>query len=183
MKLAAIDRPRSWLVRVIYWMARRQLGAVPSAFKVIYARAPKLSFATYQIAQTLEKRLSLEAELVLLVTTQSSLINGCTFCADLHMAQAVQARIGLDKFRALPEYATSPDFSEREKAALAYTEEVTRTRNASQASFDALRKHFSEREIVELTWLNAIGNFFNLMAVPLELESDDLLPLALERSR
>ncbi len=36
--------------------------------------------------------------------------------------------------------------------------------------------------IVEITWLNALGNFFNLMAVPLQLESDDLLSLALERS-
>jgi hypothetical protein len=40
---------------------------------------------------------------------------------------------------------------------------------------------FSEREIVEITWLNALGHFFNLMAVPLQLESDDLLLLALER--
>ncbi len=36
--------------------------------------------------------------------------------------------------------------------------------------------------IVEITWLNALGSFFNLMAVPLQLESDDLLSLALERS-
>jgi AhpD family alkylhydroperoxidase len=183
VKLAPIERPRSWLVRLAFWMARRRLGAVPTPFKVIYARAPKLLFATHQIAQTVDRRLSLDEELVLLVTTQSSLLNGCGFCADLHMAEAVRARLGLEKFRALPEYAASATFSDRERAALAYTEEVTRTRRASQASFDALRKHFSEREIVELTWLNAIGNFFNLMAVPLELESDDLLALALERAR
>lgn len=182
MKLAPIEKPDSWLVRIAHWMARRRFGAVPTAFKVIYTRAPKLSFATYQIAQTLEKRLSLEGELVLLVTTQASFLNGCSFCADLHMAQAVQAKLGLEKFRALPEYATSPVFSEREKAALAYTEEVTRERRASDERFETLKKHFSEREIVELTWLNAIGNFFNLMAVPLEIESDDLVSLALERA-
>ncbi len=182
MKLAPIERPDSWLVRIAYWMARRQFGAVPSAFKVIYARAPKLSFSSYQIAQTMEKRLSLEEELVLLVTTQGSFMNGCSFCADLHMAQAVQAKLGLEKFRALPEYATSSVFSEREKAALAYTEEVTRDRRVSDARFETLRRHFSEQEIVELTWLNAIGNFFNLMAVPLEIESDDLVSLALKRA-
>ena len=41
----------------------------------------------------------------------------------------------------------------------------------------------SEKQIVEVTWLNAIGNFFNLMAVPLQLESDDLTALALRRAQ
>ena len=45
-----------------------------------------------------------------------------------------------------------------------------------------LRAHFSEREIVEITWLNAIGNYFNLLAVPLALESDDVVSLALKRA-
>ena len=71
---------------------------------------------------------------------------------------------------------------EKERAALAYTEEVTRTRDASDATFEALRAHFDDTEIFELTWLNAVGNYFNLMAVPLGLESDGLLELALERA-
>ncbi len=179
MRLEPIEKPRGLFLRLLYWLSRRQLGGVMSPLKVIYARAPKLAWSAGVIARTDEKGLSLPPELRLLITTQSSLLNGCTFCADLHMAQAVQARVGLERFKALPDFASSPLFSERERAVLAYTEEVTRRRSASDAVFEALRKHASEQEIVEITWLNAVGNFFNLMAVPLGLESDGFTELAL----
>jgi AhpD family alkylhydroperoxidase len=182
MRLEPIEKPRGLLLRIAYWLSRRQLGGVMSPLKVIYARVPKLAWTSVVIARTAEKGLSLEPDLRLLITTQSSLLNGCTFCADLHMAQAVQARLGLERFKALPDFATSPLFSERERAVLAYTEETTRRRNVSPAVFEALRKHASEKEIVEITWLNAVGNFYNLMAVPLELESDGFTALALRRA-
>ena len=178
MRIPPVTKPRNWIARIAFWMARRQLGKVPSGFQVIYGNAPSLLRATYEITQTTEKRLSLDPELVLLVVTQSSLINGCTFCADLHEAQAIQRKLGMERFRDLPEFRTSPNFSESERVALAFTEEVTRERKASDATFEALRAHFSEREIVELNWLNAIGNFFNFQAVGLELESDGLAELA-----
>ena len=181
MRLAPIEKPRGLLMRLAYWLSRRQLGRVMSALTVIYARSPAVAWPGVWIARAVERGLSLEPELRLLVTTQSSLLNGCAFCADLHMAQAVQARIGLEKFKALPDFETSPLFSERERAVLAYTAEVTRQRSASDVVFETLRKHCSEQEIVEITWLNAIGNFFNLMAVPLQLESDDFTALALRR--
>lgn len=49
----------------------------------------------------------------------------------------------------------------------------------SDATYGELAKHFSEREIVEIVWANAVGNYFNLIAVPLGLESDGLAELAL----
>lgn len=180
-RLEPIEEPPSLMMRFAYWMSRRQLGAVMSPLKVGYARAPRIGQVGYSIVRTMDK-LSLDRELVLLVATQSSLINGCAFCADLHHAQAVREKIGLEKFRELEKFADSPRFSEKERAALAYTEEVTRTRDASDATFEALRAHFDDTEIFELTWLNAVGNYFNLMAVPLGLESDGLLELALERA-
>ena len=183
MRLEPIEKPRGILMRVAYWLSRRQLGRVMSSLKVIYARAPAIAVPGFWIVRAMEGKLSLEPELRLLITTQSSLLNGCTFCADLHMAQAVQAKIGLAKFRALADCETSPLFSERERAVLAYTAEVTRRRTVPDAVFEQLRKHVNEQQIVEITWLNAIGNFFNLMAVPLELESDDFTGRALARLR
>lgn len=180
MRLAPIERPESLLVRIGYWLSKRQLGAVMSPMKVIYARAPRLLRTSRSIYRAIEA-LSLDPALRLLVMTQSSLLNGCAFCADLHRAQAIAARLGRERMRDLADFAQSPHFSERERAALAYTEEVTRQRKASDATFERLRAHFGEQEIVELTWLNAIGNFFNLMAVPLELESDGFEQRALRR--
>ncbi len=182
MRLVPIERPSNLLLRIAYWLSRRQLGGVMSPLKVIYARAPHLAGTSFWIHRAMQK-LSLDPALRLLIATQSSLLNGCSFCADLHRAEAVQAKLGRERFRDLQDPAQSSHFSERERAALAYTEEVTRSRKASDATFERLRAHFSEREIVELTWLNAIGNFYNLMAVPLELESDGFEEIALQRSQ
>jgi alkylhydroperoxidase family enzyme len=93
----------------------------------------------------------------------------------------VRERLGVEKFLALDAWRDSPAFSESERAALAYCEEITRNRNVADATFAELAKHFDEKQIIELTWVNAIGNFFNLMAVPLGLESDGLAELALRR--
>ncbi len=183
MRLEPIEKPQGLFMRIAYWLSRRQLGRVMSSLKVIYARAPAVAWPMLWTVNAMDRSLSLEPELRLLITTQSSLLNNCTFCADLHMAQAVQARLGLEKFNALPGFETSALFSERERAVLAYTGEVTRTRNASDAVFEGLRKHCNEKQIVEITWLNAVGNFFNLMGVPLQLESDDFTAIALRRAQ
>ena len=88
----------------------------------------------------------------------------------------------LDKFDALPEYRTSPLFSERERAALDYVDEATRNKRVSDATFDALRPHFNDREIVELTWLNALENYYNLINLPLGIGSDGLCAIAQRRA-
>jgi len=54
-------------------------------------------------------------------------------------------------------------------------------KRVSDATFDALRRNFSEAEIVEITWLNAIHNYYNLINIPLEIESDDLCAIAQAR--
>jgi AhpD family alkylhydroperoxidase len=182
MRIPPIDEPRGPVLRFGYWLMRRQLGKVPDAFKVIYGHAPHLAIPSAAILRTMEKKLALDPELKLLVTTQSSLINGCAFCADLHEAQAIQARMGMKRFRDLPEFRTSPHFSASERAALTFTEEMTRERKVSDATFEALRAHFDQRQIVELAWLCAIGNFYNLEAVALGLESDGLAELAERRA-
>jgi AhpD family alkylhydroperoxidase len=169
-------------VRIGYAVARRRFGKVPTPFKVAYARAPKLAAISFRVARVLERGLSLDPALVQLVMLRSSQMNGCGFCADLHLAEAVRGRLGVEKFRALDAWRDSPAFTEPERAALAYCEEITRNRTVTDATFAELAKHFGEKQIVELTWVNAIGNFFNLMAVPLGLESDGLAELALRRA-
>jgi len=183
MRVPPVPKPPSVLVRIAYRLARRRLGKVPSAFQVIYGNAPHLARPSYTIARTLEKKLSLPDDLTLLVTTQSSLLNGCSFCADLHRAQAIRAELGMERFRDLLEFRTSPGFSAAECAALTFTEEITRERKASEATFEALRSHFDDRQIVELAWLNGIANFFNLEALALGLASDGLAELASPSAR
>jgi len=182
MRVPPVTKPRSWIVRVAYWMTRRQFGRTPTPFQTIYGNAPHLSLPSWAVGRVLDGKLSLDHDLVLLVTTLTSLHNGCTFCADLHRAQAVQAKLGMERFRELADFRTSARFDPSERAALAYADEVTRERKCSDATFEALRPHFDDRAIVELAWTVGIGNFYNLMAVGLDLESDGLERLALERT-
>ena len=113
--------------------------------------------------------------------TRAAMLNRCEFCEDIAKAQAVQQKIGLEKFQDLDSYARSSAFSDREKAALAYVDEATRQKQVADPTFDELRKHFSEREIVEITVLNAIENFYNLINIPLDIPSDGLLEIAQKR--
>jgi alkylhydroperoxidase family enzyme len=180
MRLPPVD-PRNPLLRLGFWLVRRRLGKVPSAFRVIYARRPAFALHTLHLVRTMEKGLHLGHELPLLVTTYTSMQNGCSFCQDLHLAQAVQAKLGLEKFRALREHRTHPAFSESERAALAYVEEVAEKGRCGDATFEALRACFDERQIVELTWLNAACTFLNRLATPLEIGSDHFSDALLAR--
>ena len=71
-------------------------------------------------------------------------------------------------------FEESDRFSDREKALLSYVKEVTLTKNSSDTVFDRLRQYFSDKEIVEITWVNASENYFNLLAKPMGLDSDNL---------
>jgi alkylhydroperoxidase family enzyme len=77
---------------------------------------------------------------------------------------------------------STPLVSVRLSAALAYVEEATRHKRVSDATFEELRKHFDEREIVEITWLNAVENYYNLLNVPLEIDSDGFCAFAEARA-
>lgn len=181
MRLTPVDRPRNPLVRLAYWISARQFGKVIMPMKVIYARKPRLLRIAAQIQRTMEGGLSLDPSLRLLVQVQAARMNFCVFCEDLALANAVQRRIGLERFRALDDFRTSPLFSEPERAALAFVEAATRDRQVSNDTWQALRQHFSETEIVELTWVNAAENYFNLQAHVLGIGSDELLALATAR--
>ncbi len=181
MRLSALEQPPTLVARIAYWMSRRQLGVVATPFKVVYARVPALFRLGYQLVQVERKGLSLDASTRHLVKAWVSMSNGCTFCVDVAKAMAALEHMSLDKVQALPEWATSPLFDDRERAALAYVDEANRTKHVSDATFARARTHFSDREIVELTWLNAVENYYNLLNLPLEIEEDGLCAIAQKR--
>jgi alkylhydroperoxidase family enzyme len=182
MRLEPIEKPKGLMMRIAFWMTRRQFGKVMTPMKVLYPRVPEMIKFSYEIVKFETKGIRLEHGLHYLVVMLASQINGCGFCMDLARAMAIREQLGMEKFNALSEYRTSPLFSERERAALAYVEEATRHKRVSNATFEVLRKHFSEREIVEITWLNALENYYNLINLPLEIESDGFCAIAEARS-
>src|SRR6266536_3728542 len=84
---------------------------------------------------------------------------------DIRHAVGVKAGIPDDKLAALETYAESPEFSEREKAALAFAEAITRDDQAmSDECWDRVRAHFSEAETVELTFVVGYQTFASKFA-------------------
>lgn len=177
MRLEPVERPAGALLRLAYRISLRQFGKVLSPLKVIYARKPRLLPLALHMARTMEHGLSLDPALRLLVQVQASRANGCAFCEDLALAQAVRAKLGGERFAALDGFRTSDAFTPRERAALAFTEEATR-RHVSPEAWAEVRRHFTDAEIVELAWVNAAENYFNLQAHALGIGSDELVRAA-----
>ena len=182
MRIQPLEQPPTLLTRIAYWGSRWMLGKVMTPMKVVFARVPSALFGHLQIVRALDGKLSIDPELRLLLQTMTAGINRCGFCLDIGRAMAVRRHGDLDKVLAVASYRTDARFTPRERAALAYVEEATRNKQVSDATFAALREHFDDKQIVEITWLNAVENYFNLINVPLEIESDGLCAIAERRA-
>jgi len=178
LRLAPLDRPRGLLLRLFNWLMRRRLGKEMMPARVIYARFPGLLWRSLPFYHLMERGLGLPRSLRHLIEVRVSVLNGCTFCEDLHRANAGLGR----ENDALPLDGTSEDarYDARQRAALRYVEEIARG-GVTDAGFAALRAQFSEREIVELTWLQAFTTYLNRLAVPLGIGSDGFCELQARR--
>jgi len=173
MRLAPIEKPPSLLGKLLDAGVRRMLGRSITPSQVVYNRVPaawRISLA-FQLFEMFGSKLP--EELRLLVTTRVAQRNGCAFCQDIKRARAIRERLGTTKFDALDGWRSSDLFSPRERAALAFVEEATDSKRVGDATFAELARHFDEREIAELTLLNAIENFYNLMNLSLGIDASD----------
>lgn len=171
-----IEHPRNFMLKLAYWYSKKRMGKVITPMKVILARFP----GTLKLARELIKvyeHVGLDKELALLIKTYVATLNGCAFCVDIAKADARDHKIETKKFDDLLHFDGSSAFNTSEKAALFYAEEVTLTKQTSDATFDRLRNYYSEREIIEITWLVASEHYYNLMNRPLNIGSDELCEL------
>jgi alkylhydroperoxidase family enzyme len=91
---------------------------------------------------------------------------------DINASRGMRAGATEDKIKAVAEAATSPLFSESERAALAYAEAMTITgQRVSDDLFTRVRRHFSEAQVVELTAAVAVENFRSKFNVALGIEA------------
>jgi alkylhydroperoxidase family enzyme len=142
------------------------MGTVVSPMKVVQARFPESLRLAYEM-RALEERLVIDDALRIRLKRHVAVRNGCTFCTDLADAQA-------EDTDGVAPGEDAPPSSERLRTALDYATAVTDTVSVDAPTFERLRAHFSEREIVEITWLCATENYYNRMAVPLGIGADGL---------
>ncbi len=131
--------------------------------------AQKLSAEPQRALLALEKYVAscgLERSLRELVKIRASQINGCAYCIDMHTKDARAAGETEQRIYALNAWRETPFYSERERAALAWTEAVTNIAGGvSDAVYEEARRHFDEQELVDLTWAVAAINAWNRMAI------------------
>ncbi len=176
--LPPIEHPASPILKLVYAMSRRQFGKVMTPLKVFVARMP-LAFGMFsgKIAK-LDKKLELPAETQMLVRERVARLNVCLFCIDIGRSFVIKAKMNEAKFDALDDYAKSPLFSDAERALLDYVTELTRDKQINPATFERLRRSWSERAICEIVWLVASEHFYNMTNIGLNIHSDMLCDIS-----
>jgi AhpD family alkylhydroperoxidase len=117
--------------------------------------------------ETYIAKCGLEKPLIELVKMRASQINGCAYCLDMHSKDARRHGESEQRLYLLDAWRESPLYSPRERAALAWTEAVTRIADthAPDAAYEDMRQHFSEKEAVDLTVLIGTINLWNRLAI------------------
>ncbi len=112
----------------------------------------------------------LEHGLLHLLEVRASQMNGCAFCMDMHATAALEGGESERRLNLLAAWREAPLFSPRERAALAWTEALTDLgrHGADDALYAATREHFTEQEMVDLTYAIALINAWNCLGVGLQ---------------
>lgn len=110
---------------------------------------------------------SLEPALVALVEIRASQINGCASCINLHASQAREKGETEQRIYLLSAWREAPCYTDRERAALAWTEALTRMSegHTHERAYEALKAQFTEAEQVKLTLMINVINGWNRIAV------------------
>ena len=135
--------------------------------RIDYAQvAPDSVKALYGL-ENYVKQSGLEPGLLDLVKTRVSQINGCAYCLDMHTKDARARGEAEQRLYALDAWHETPFFSERERAALAWAETVTRVAetHVPDEAFEHARQHFTEKELVDLTLAIVAINGWNRLAI------------------
>jgi AhpD family alkylhydroperoxidase len=131
------------------------LRAAPDAYKAM------VSLENYL------RQSGLESSLLNIVRMRASQINGCAYCIDMHSKDARAAGETEQRLYELDAWRETPFYSDRERAALAWTEAVTLVNQSHVPDdvYEFVRKHFSEKELVDLTMAVVQINAWNRFAI------------------
>ncbi|UTD29386.1 carboxymuconolactone decarboxylase family protein [Bradyrhizobium sp. WD16] len=132
--------------------------------------APKVAPKMYQAMVELEGKVrdsGLEASLIELVKTRASQINGCAFCIAMHTRDAITDGEDPMRLYLLDAWHEAPCYTDRERAALAWTDALTlvAATHAPDADYEALKAQFSDEDQVKLTMLICTINAWNRIAI------------------
>jgi AhpD family alkylhydroperoxidase len=146
------------LVRLVYRLSRRQLGRDVDPVSV-YAHLPRLLIGYGMFEQATSKQHRVEERLKALAETKAAAVVNCEFCCDIASSIAREAGVTEQQLIAMPRYRESEEFTALERLVLDYATAMSRTpTTVTDELFGAMREHFDERQLVELTNVIALEN-------------------------
>ena len=172
--LNPVEKPNGIIMKLAYWLTKRKFGKVLTPLRVIYTRLPLVFLLFASKIEKLTKKVSISQELAYMIKTYVAQLNVCLFCVDIGKTIAVNNSLNLDKLFQLPTFRQNKLFNEAEKAALAFAEEITKTKSVSDETFSHLKNFYNERQICEITWLVASEHYYNIMNLTFNIHSDNL---------
>jgi AhpD family alkylhydroperoxidase len=133
--------------------------------------------ALYQLQQEVGKS-GIDPTTLELIKIRASQINGCAFCIDMHTIDARAHGETEQRIYALNAWEEGPFFNDKERAALKLTEAVTRISetHVPDEIYESVRQHYSEQEIVNLTWAIVAINAWNRLAITFRAEPGHYKP-------
>jgi AhpD family alkylhydroperoxidase len=124
------------------------------------------------------KKSGIDHKLLHMIKLRASQMNGCAYCIDMHWKDARALGETEQRLYGLDAWQESPYYTDRERAALAWTEAVTNLHDGhvSDAVYDQAKSYFSEKELADLTWLVAAINAWNRVAIATRAEPGKYTP-------
>ena len=151
-------KTRNPVVRFAYRSIRREFGRDLEPTEV-YAHAPILMLGLGAFEKATARQHRVEERLKVLAETKAAALVNCEFCCDIASSLALDAGVTEEQLLALPHYRDSDAFNELERLVLDYAVAISRTpTTVTDDLFAALREHFDERQMVELTNIIVLEN-------------------------
>jgi len=146
-----------------------------------YWKIAPVGYKTLMSLETYLRDSGLDQSLLHMVKLRASQINGCAYCIDMHWKDARAAGDNEQRLYGLDAWRESPYYTDRERAALEWTEALTNiaapgSGHVPDAVYDTVRGHFSDKELADLTWAVAAINAWNRVAIAFRSEPGTYKP-------
>jgi AhpD family alkylhydroperoxidase len=145
-----------------------------------YTKASPEAYKAMAQMEGVVRRSGIDPKLLELIKIRASQLNGCAFCIDMHTKDARFKGENEQRIYALDAWRETPFFTEKERAALSWTESLTNIQagHASDEVYDELSRNFSEEERVNLTLAITTINAWNRIAIGFRLVPGNYQPAA-----
>jgi AhpD family alkylhydroperoxidase len=134
--------------------------------------SPKPYEAMLAVGHALSTNTALEPMLMEYVKLRASIVNGCGFCVGMHTAELKRHHEPDTRIESIRDWQNSDAFTPRERAALAWTEVVTRLEggHVSDADYAAVNEYFHDKDLADLTFAIAQINAWNRLGIAFAVE-------------